>query len=436
MSKNGLQKYLFVYWMEFEQSPLIKRYQTLFDQLDLSFIKQFNTGVGATGYSRHALIKALIYQKLECIASISMLTRHLKDHPIVADVCGFDPNEIPDETVFYRFLKRTKNSTFQKIHYLLNQRLIEIGILSLNILAIDSKPILANTKENNIKNPNRNLTNKNKKPTADPNSALGYFSSSNNSNTGKKKLHFCWGYRNHAIVDTETEICLVEISLPINIKDEIVAKKLLRKLKKLYKIKDGIIILGDKAYDTKDIFNLIVYKLKGIPIIPKNPRNTKERITDEQGRPICEAKISMAFDGIFSDNNRTRAKFRCPIKRLKKIRKEYNNMCPIEHTKFVNGKKYGCTAYITIPDDARALIHALMKKYSEAFQKIRKKRKAIERYFARLQALRSETPLFFNKNSIANSTTIAHISLSAVALAAIALKKLQKIRSYKTFACI
>jgi len=64
MAKNGLQRNLFVYSMEFENSPLIKRYRILFSQIDLNFIKPFNTGKGAIWYSRHALIRALIYQKL------------------------------------------------------------------------------------------------------------------------------------------------------------------------------------------------------------------------------------------------------------------------------------------------------------------------------------------------------------------------------------
>lgn len=427
MAKNGLQRNLFVYLMEFNNSPLTQRYEALFSQLDLSFIKPFNTGKGATGYSRHSLLRAIIYQKLEDIPSIYALCRHLKDHPVVADICGFDPNEIPDETVFYRFLKHTSNSIFQMLHQQINQRLKERGILSSNTVAIDSKPIKANTKENNIKNPNRNVKDKHRKPTADPYAALGYYCASNEQ-TDKKALHFFWGYRNHAIVDTKSGICLVEKTLPANVKDETVAKELLKELKKRYKPKKGVVVIGDKAYDTKEIFKFTINNIRGIPIIPENRRNKKQRTIDKCGRPICPAGIPMAYNGTFSDSNRTRAKFRCPALCSKKSRQIYT--CPIDHPKFTEGKRYGCTAYITVTQDERALVN----RYSETFQKLYEKRQSVELYFARLQALRVEIPLFFNQRSVANATTVAHIALSAVALAAIALKRPHKIRSYRTFA--
>ncbi len=430
MAKNGIQRNLFTYLLEFEKSPLLKRYEVLFSQLDLSFIKPFNTGVGATGFSRHALIKALIYKSLENITEISFLCKHLKDHPVVAEMCGFDINEIPDETVFYRFLKHTPNSLFQRIHKNINLKLIESGAVSTDIVAIDSKPIQANTKENNIKNPNRNVKDKNRKPAADPNAALGYYCSSN-ENPSKKVLHFFWGYRNHAIVDVKSGICLVEITLPANEKDEIVAKKLFDALKKTYKPKNGIITIGDKAYDTIKVFNSIVNDLRGVPIIPENRRNKKKpKNTDSRGRPICEAGISMAYNGTFSDSNRTRAKFRCPIICSKATREKYGNKCPIDHPRFTEGKRYGCTAYIYVSQNERAHVN----RYSETFKKLYRKRHTIEQYFSRAQAMNVEIPFFFNQKSIANTTTIAHIALSAVAAAAIELGKPHKIRSYRTFA--
>ena len=429
MAKNGIQRNLFTSLMEFSASPLAKRYEILFSQLDLSAIKLFNTGVGATGYSRHALIKALVYQRLENIPHIAALCRHLRDHPVVADLCGFDPNDIPDDTVFYKFLKYTPNSVFQRVHQELNKRLKEQGTLSADTMAIDSKPIRANTKENNVKNPQRNTRDKNRKPTADPYAALGFYCASNEY-PNKKALHFFWGYRNHAVVDAKSGICLVEITLPANEKDERVATKLLKKLKKLYKPKSGTIVIGDKAYDTKEIFSFIVQNLRGIPIIPENRRNKKQRATDKQGRPICHANIPMAYNGTFSDNNRTRAKFRCPILCSRKTRQTYGNCCPIEHPMFTKGKRYGCTAYITVTEDERALTN----RYSNTFRKLYTERQVIEQYFARLQAVGVETPLFFNDKSIANITTIAHIALSAVAAAAVELQKHHKIRSYRTFA--
>ena len=71
--------------------------------------------------------------------------------------------DLPDESQFYRFLKTAKNSLLQQIYYRINKKLIEQDIISLDTFIMDSKPVLAATKDNNLKNPNRNTTNKDNK---------------------------------------------------------------------------------------------------------------------------------------------------------------------------------------------------------------------------------------------------------------------------------
>jgi hypothetical protein len=71
--------------------------------------------------------------------------------------------KMPDESQFYRFLKQVKHSELEKIHHKINQALIEQGIISMDTFILDSKPIMAASKENNFKNPNRNTTDKKKR---------------------------------------------------------------------------------------------------------------------------------------------------------------------------------------------------------------------------------------------------------------------------------
>jgi transposase len=147
-----------------ESSPLYRKYFYLFQALDLSNLPDRNLGVGCTGYSRRAILRALIVKTLEGIVSIPRLVEYLQNHPVIAEMCGFNMmKKLPDESQFYRFLKQVKNAELEKIHHKINKTLIEQGIISMHTFILDSKPILAASKDNNFKNPNRNTTNKKKR---------------------------------------------------------------------------------------------------------------------------------------------------------------------------------------------------------------------------------------------------------------------------------
>ena len=147
-----------------ESSPLYRKYYYLFQALDLSDMLDRNLGVGCTGYSRRAILRALIVKSLEGINSIPRLVEYLENHPVIAEMCGFTMmKKLPDESQFYRFLKHINNSELEKIHHKINKALIEQGIISMDTFILDSKPILAASKDNNFKNPHRNTTNKKKR---------------------------------------------------------------------------------------------------------------------------------------------------------------------------------------------------------------------------------------------------------------------------------
>ena len=161
------------------------------------------------------------------------------------ELCGFTLGGMPDESQFYRFLTDTDNIILKDIHYRLNQRLIEQGLVTLDTFIIDSKPVMAATKENNLKNPTRNTTNKTKLLDRNPSTTLGYYSCQV-VNAKKENMLFFWGYRTHVIISNEG-ISLVEITLPNKITDQEVAFKLLKELKRRYKVKKGFLFLANKA---------------------------------------------------------------------------------------------------------------------------------------------------------------------------------------------
>jgi hypothetical protein len=408
-------------------SDFLRKYHLLFQALDLSSFPDINDGVGRDGFSRCAMLRALIVKHLEGIKSIPQLLTWLDANPVLADLCGFEPKHFPDETQFYRFQAELPNQRLKDIHAKLNKQLVDHGVVALDQFVLDSKPVMAATKENNFKNPNRNTRNKDQKPDRNPHAALSYYSCQ--VVHGKKEnLIFFWGYRTHVLVSKEG-VCLVEVTLPNNVTDAKVAQRLIRQLKRTYGVKKGAFFLADKAYDEKELYTFIVRRIKAQAFIRLNPRNQKE--APEMGPhhcPLCPARLEMKSCGMTVEDHRTRIKFRCPIKASKKFAAKYPEGCPVDDPHFAG---YGCTRYLDVTDDARSRVPRDTKFFKDKM----KERQAVEQYFARLGDREAEQTTHYPLNSVRNQMTIAHLAHSLVAVAAaILLQAPEKMRCYRTFA--
>ena len=420
---------LFLPYDQIRVLPIVQKYEKIFDELDLSHIAEFNTGIGANGTSQHALIRAFVIRSLESLKTVTALIRFLQSNPALIYICGFRNQTIPHDSQFYRFLKRTNHSVIEQLLLKANKVLIDENVLSLNITAVDSKPVKALTKHNNPKNPHRDQKNKNRKIKRQPKATLGYYSyvPTFDPQTQKKQFTFFWGYRSHAIVDAESGLAIVEGTYPNNITDEKIARKLYKKLKRLYTPQKGMIVIGDKAYDVRDFYTFLVDQIKAEPIIAINPRNTQPDLNySPNGHRICQAGLEMLPGGIFKDGNRLRLKERCPLKASKKIASQYPKGCPCRNPKF---KGYGCTAYQDLTNDARSRV----QRGTPRFNKLYKKRITVEQTFSRLQELLIEEARHYSLTSIRNANTIDYLALALVALAAVRMKKPEKIRSFRTF---
>jgi hypothetical protein len=410
-----------------QASDFHRKYYTLFKVLDLSSLPDRNAGAGRDGYSRHAMLRALLVKHLEEIKSIPRLLEFLDAHPVLADMCGFHMGHFPDETQFYRFQAEVPHRLLKDIHTKLNRQLIDHGVVGLDQFVLDSKPVMAATKENNFKNPNRNTRNKEEKPDRNRHATLSYYSCQV-VNGKKENLIFFWGYRTHVIVSKEG-LCLVELTLPNNITDAKVAKRLIRALKRTYGVKKSAFFLADKAYDEKELYTFIVTQIKGQAFIRLNPRNQKEAPTmGPHGCPLCPAGMEMKSCGTVAEAHRTRIKFRCPIKASKKFAGKYPEGCPVADPHFAG---YGCTRYLDVTDDARSRVPRDTKFFKDKM----KERQAVEQYFARLGDREVEQTTHYDLRSVRNQMTLAHLSLSLVAVAAaILLDRPEKVRCFRTFA--
>ena len=411
-------------------APLMRKYYYIFKSLNLSALQDRNDSLGRTGHSRHAILRAFIIKHLESIKSVPQLIKYLDSIPPLAEMCGFDLGALPDESQFYRFLKNTKNSTLKTVHKTANDLLIEEGLISLDEFIIDSKPIQAATKENNFKNPNRNTINKSKKPRRNPRATLSYYSCQV-INGKKQNMIFFWGFRTHAVV-TKEGICLVEKTLPNNITDQDAAFSLIKELKRRYRFKKGAIFIADKAYDVRELYTFIVEQMKSTPYIPINPRNQKnDKTFGPHGCPICDGGFEMKSVGRWTEGNRERIKFHCPIKASKKFAKKHGSICPANHPSFNTGKCYGCTKYLDVTDDARSRVPRDSKEFKDTF----KDRQTVEQYFSRLGDREAEQTTHYGFTAISNQMTIAHLTASLIAVAAgVLLKQPEKMRCYRTFA--
>jgi hypothetical protein len=418
-----------------DSSSFYRKYDAIFQAVELSISHSSNqeTALGRKGYGFTAFTKAFVYKHQQSIKSVPELIRDLESRPILAEMCGFPNGRLPDDSRFYEFLKKTNNSKFQEILHASGKILLAKDAISLDILIADSKPIKANTKHNNPKNPNRSL-NKHQKIKRNPNATLSYYSYIKQpTETGSsKKFTFFWGYRTHVLISAEG-VPLVEMTKPNNITDDKIAKKLLSKLVRIYGQKKGRIFIADSGYDSRELYDFIVKQIKAKPYIPINPRNKQpDKVLGKNGDPLCKAGLEMKYEGISPDGKRIRKKFRCPIKAAtKKEKLKVPKQCPINNKKFIEGACYGCTAYIDVTNDARAQVPRESSEYKNTYNQ----RTEVERYFARLGDREAEQTNHYEYRSIKNQMTIAHLSLSLTALAAIAvLGNSSKLRAIKTLA--
>jgi len=152
-------------------------------------------------------------------------------------------------------------------------------------------------------------------------------------------------------------------------------------------------------------------------------RNSLIKFTNQNTR-VCIAGFNMYPYGKFKDRGRLRQKFVCPITHLKWFAKLFHT-CPVNHPKFATG---GCYAYTRLDKSYRQ--SALTSK-SPYFKKIYKLQSGSERGFSRLLELYMQHPTVTGINAVSNHCSLAHITVLAIAIAAVKTNNPKKIRFIK-----
>jgi len=246
----------------------LRRYELFFSVLDLGLLEK-SSGVGRKPVSRAAILRALIFKNLRSIASLSDLSAELYERPALASILGFEPVDkpVPVER-FSSYLKNINNSLLQEVRAYLVRKLIELKIVKGKYLSVDSCPIKANVRENNLKTNVSSRFVKERPPKNDPDCRIGVFST---FASGKTREEFFWGYCNHIVNDAQSEMPLCEVTLPASVRGTNVI------IPQLEFVKEGLCVdpyavMADSEYDSAAIIEYIAKNLGSRPRISKNPR--------------------------------------------------------------------------------------------------------------------------------------------------------------------
>lgn len=339
---------------------------------------------------------------------VSDLVDYLNNNLLIAHYCGFDISvPLPSYWTFDRFLKHFGNELLSAIMRSQVLFLADKGIIDTSFIGLDSTPVAANTSQNNPKSFLSDKFKPDHQPKSDPDCKLGVHAASNQS--GEKRFKFYWGYKNHVLVDCISGLPISELTTTADVHDSVVALDILADTHSFFPVTECT-FLADKGYDVKNIYDQVHSLYHGECIIPLNKRNTKNPKLLSHGNPVCQAGLAMWKDGKFSDNGRTRQKFCCPLKSSKTAD------CPCHHKNFYNGRKHrGCTKYLTIPDDLRLSVDRDSRYFKSSYSL----RTECERYNSRFKNTGQERMWVRSRSSVTNLNTLAHISLLAVAAAAV-----------------
>jgi hypothetical protein len=409
-----------------EHLPLRIAYGQLFRHLP-SFPLSEAPARGRPEISRDALLRGLIYRALRRFTTLTDLVLALHENASLLEALGLDPlGHIPSVERFSDWLHSTDNHALQAIRIQLARCLVEEHVCTGRILALDSCPIQSPVKENNLKTAVRDRFNKMRFPKADPTARLGVLASY--ARADSRKVIYFWGYRNHIVVDTETELPLWERTESADRKDGPLAIPLLQALTSTLSLPIET-VCADSGYDSEAFLKFIVEQLHAQPVVAANPRHQPNPNFRVQGPAvICPANLDMFRRGKMTPRRTgiTYQQYSCPIYYDRNMQQRLL-MCPAAHPKFL--KQKGCNYLLRVTPSIRSQIPY----GSDSFRKLYRKRTAVERVFSRLLTISMQDLPTRGLPAARNLCTIAHITVLLVALTAHRQKRSDHLTFVRTF---
>ncbi len=212
--------------------------------------------VGRPPYSKLALFKAILLQRLEGWQFDTILAKKLSEIEEYRRFCGFMRGVLPSHDTISRFKRDLPVELLDKIFFQLDAELAALGTFKKDDLAIDATEIL--TYSNSFKR-------------TDSEAGIGHKSD---------KRHF-YGYWELLTVGTKSEmIRLPPLTSPGNRHQIFQMKELLSELLG-YSHLEYTHLLADGIFDTQEIQQIILDDLQKMPVIKYNPKNSRyKRLED------------------------------------------------------------------------------------------------------------------------------------------------------------
>lgn len=389
-------------------SPRVQ-YELLFQHLPCLSLRENDRGRPAL--PKDAFLRAFIYKALRRLKTLRDLVFEFHNNPVIYQAVGFNPYVTPPSLQrFSQFIRNTPHSALQEVRIQLVHLLLQEGVVSAKHLVMDSCPILANVRENNLKTAVSNRFEKSRRAKGDHDARVGVMI--HFPQPFKREIRYFWGYRNHVMADAEEELPLWEVTHPADSSEIHQAIPMLQRANQSFSLNVEI-VGGDAIYDTEKILRFIIKELEAKAVIPRNPRAESNTPYTIKGNELyCQADLPMHRKGKMTEKKSgiTYLQYCCPIHFGKQ--KQSHLLCPAAHPKFIRQK--GCNALIRLTPSIREQIDY----GSQAFKALQRKRTSVERVFARLLRIAMQDPPVIGIDAIRNYCTIAHITVLLVALAA------------------
>jgi len=212
--------------------------------------------VGRLPYSKLALFKAILLQRLEGWQFDTVLAKKLREIEEYRRFCGFKKGRTPSHDTISRFKRVLPTKMLDQIFFKLDTALAALGTFKEDDLAIDATELV--TYSNSFKR-------------TDSEAGIGHKSD---------KRHF-HGYWELLTVGTKSEmIRLPPLTSPGDKHQILQMKELLSDLLRHTHLKYTH-ILADGIFDTQEIQQIILDDLKKVPVIRYNPKQSKFKRLEE-----------------------------------------------------------------------------------------------------------------------------------------------------------
>ena len=351
--------------------------------------------LGRFGYPVPVLLKAYLAGYILGVKNTNDLIRRLQEDPILSTVCGFDYRNVPCRRTFIRFTKKLLehqeliDKCLNQITTKLSESLPEFG----KYVAVDATPVHSHSNPDN-------------KTISDPEAGWVI-------KEGNEHKKWAFGYHLQLIVDATWELPIAKQTITSSVSEKTAAIPLLNKAKADYSWFKPEAVICDKGYDSSVVYEAIAKEIGADPIINMIGRGGKEapEITGSSAAPSCPGGIPLIYRSWDKDKG---LQYQCPEKAGRAL-------CPLAE---------GCPMkmiWVKPVHDYRRFGYRI-KRGTEEFKAIYRKRVAVERVNSRLKDKRRlDSHCLRGLQKLNLHCTLSVLAMNAMALAKVG--NLQDVRS-------